>query len=94
MQRVKNAAGRAATTATTNRRSVYPSRNEKSTRHRRISPRSANRQKQTPRDRTALTLLCLAGSLQRSIHITPDDRRYGWVLFAELLRYFVGLCHV
>jgi len=85
-------------TATTNRTSVYPRRNQKST----VPPRPANRpgRTQTParganqRDRTALTLLGLAGNLQQSATLSSAERTVGWALFQKLLLRFLEVRYV
>jgi len=90
-------------TATTNRTSVYPRRNQKSTvLYRKIPPRPANRpgRTQTParganqRDRTALTLLGLAGNLQQSATLSSAERTVGWALFQKLLLRFLEVRYV
>jgi len=67
----------------------------------RIPSRLANRsvqtatppRRETSRDRAALTLLALAGNLQRSVHLTRAERTTGWGVFEMLLTRFVEIRH-
>ena len=99
MQRMKNAAGRAATTATTNRQQGYRPPKSKSTksspRARRVGTERGNPTslRLTWSDRAALNLLALAGNLQEAHHLTMAERQGGWTVFDRVLRRFIDAIH-